>query len=308
MDLLADLLSRAGVRGSAGARISAGQRWGLSWGGTPGAGFYAVTEGSAWLGTPDEPLRRLSAGDLVLLPSGTEHTLRDAPGTAIDHRDCTAAVRAQEAGEALRLGHGAERTRILGASFSSDSESSTRLFAALPGAVVVHADRGGELDGTIRLLSRELAHPGLATTVVLDRLVDVLLVQLLRTWLDERPGEAAGSPLGILCDPVVRAALTALHQDPARPWTTSSLAASAAVSRATLTRRFLHATGEAPGAYLTRWRMDLAAARLRGGSEPLAAVARAVGYTSVPAFSRAFARIRGRSPGRYRLDARAARP
>ena len=100
------------------------------------------------------------------------------------------------------------------------------------------------------------------------------------------------------CDAVQR-----LHADPATPWTTATLAAATSVSRATLARRFPAATGATPAAYLTNWRMDLAAVRLRDTHDSLEAIA-AVGYGSVPAFSRAFSRTHGRTPGRYRNEAR----
>ncbi|MCX2734135.1 AraC family transcriptional regulator [Saccharopolyspora sp. NFXS83] len=306
MDLLADVLSRTGVRGSLGARIAAGQDWGLTWSGGAGAGFYAITAGGAWLGLPGHAPQQLAPGDVVLLPTGTEHTLGSSPGAAIDRRDCADAERAQAAGDVLRIGSGAARTHILGASFSSDAAASTQILAVLPEIIHVHAEHGSELEDTIRLLSRELARPRIATAVVLDRLVDILLIQLLRSWLDENPAQVAGTWLGVLRDPVVREAMTALHQDPAHPWTTEGLASQVAVSRATLTRRFLLTAGEAPGGYLTRWRMDLAATRLRDTDDTLDTIARSVGYTSVHAFSRAFSRTRGRAPGRYRLDSRAA--
>jgi transcriptional regulator GlxA family with amidase domain len=96
-----------------------------------------------------------------------------------------------------------------------------------------------------------------------------------------------------------------LHEDPARAWTTATLAEEVAVSRATLSRRFPAVVGETPGAYLTRWRMDLAARRLRDTDDSLEQIASAVGYTSVYAFSRAFSRARSLPPGRYRVAARA---
>ncbi|WP_243793456.1 AraC family transcriptional regulator [Saccharopolyspora gloriosae] len=305
MDLLADVLSRTGVRGSVGARIIAGQEWGLASTCTTGAGFYAVTAGTAWLSVPGRSPRQLISGDVVLLPNGSEHTLSSAPDAEVTVHGCPAAERAEAEGDVRRLGTGAAQTHMLGASFVSDAASSTQVLAALPDLVHVHAEHCGELDDTIRLLSRELARPKIAAAVVLDRLIDILLIQLLRAWLDENPPEVSGTWLGVLCDPVVRDAMTALHQDPARPWTTEVLAAQVAVSRATLTRRFLLTVGEAPGSYLTRWRMDLAATRLRDTDDTLETIARSVGYTSVYAFSRAFSRTRGRAPGRYRIDARA---
>lgn len=96
------------------------------------------------------------------------------------------------------------------------------------------------------------------------------------------------------------AAVTRLHADPSRAWTPATLARETGVSRATLSRRFATMTGESPGAYLTRWRMDLAARRLRDTDDSLETIAQSVGYTSVYAFSRAFSRIRSQPPGQYR--------
>jgi len=110
--------------------------------------------------------------------------------------------------------------------------------------------------------------------------------------------------LGALSDHTVGAAMSRLHEDPARSWPTAALARETGVSRATLTRRFATVTGESPGAYLTRWRMDLAARRLRDSDESLEAIARSVGYTSVHAFSRAFSRQRSQPPGQYRAASR----
>jgi AraC-like DNA-binding protein len=299
MDLLADALAVGGVRGTAGARLEAAGRWGISWDGISGAAFYAVTAGTAWLGLPDQPGRQLMPGDVVLLPNGTAHTLRSDPDAIV--KPCSSAEHARTCGGLVRLGHGDVQTHILGASYDYDPAVSTQVLAALPNVVHLRANNGGNcLDDTVRLLSRELAYPQLATTFVLNRLVDILLVQLLRVWLAGKPPEAQGSWLGVLGDPLVSVALTHLHENPARAWTTDLLAAELAISRSTLTRRFRAVTGETPGGYLTRWRMDLAAVRLRDTDETLDAIARSVGYTSVYAFSRAFRRTRHQAPGQYR--------
>jgi transcriptional regulator GlxA family with amidase domain len=99
--------------------------------------------------------------------------------------------------------------------------------------------------------------------------------------------------------------MNAIHQRPREPWTIESLAREVSVSRATLARRFAHLVGETPPEYLTRWRMDLAAQRLRDSDDTVAAIAAAVGYRSEYSFSRAFTRHRGLAPGRYRRHVRA---
>ncbi|MDR6317128.1 AraC family transcriptional regulator [Actinoplanes couchii] len=305
MDVVADVLALSGVRGTLGARVEAGGTWGVRWAESAEAGFYAVTGGAAWLTVPTggrEPVQLLP-GDVVLLPRGAAHTLSSVPGADIHACDVTAAARARAEGGVLRLGDGEVRTRILGATYRQDPAVRTPLLTLLP--EVVHI-AGEGLGDTVRLLARELTAPGIASAVVLDRLVDVLLVQLLRVWLDSRPGEIDGCWLGALNDPIMTEALGHLHRRPSHPWTTAELAAELSVSRATLARRFQSVIGQSPGTYLTRWRMDLAARRLRDTDDPIDSIARAVGYTSVYAFNRAFHRSRAEPPGRYRLTARAA--
>ncbi|BDZ52198.1 AraC family transcriptional regulator [Frondihabitans sucicola] len=304
---MADVLSVSGVRGTLGARIEATESWGVWWTDIPGAAFYAVTAGTAWLGIPGDEPRQLMPGDVVLLPRGAGHSLTSAPDAVAHSCDATLAAEARRTGTVLRFGDGEVQTHILGAAYEHDPAVSTQVLALLPDVVHLRADNGGGcLDDTVRLLARELAHPQVAAAVVMNSLVNILLVQLLRVWLVTRPAPTEPSWLGVLGDPLMTDALTLIHQDPARAWTTSMLAGELNVSRATLSRRFVSVVGEGPGAYLTRWRMDLAALRLRDSDETLESVAATVGYTSVYAFSRAFSRARGQSPGRFRVAARAA--
>jgi AraC-like DNA-binding protein len=206
-----------------------------------------------------------------------------------------------------RMGRGETRTQILCAHYAHDPVVTTQVLAALPALVHIRAlDGGVALQDTVRLLAREIAEPRMATSVILDRLVDVLLIQLLRVWLEGSPAPSDGCWLRVLRDPVIGAVVARIHEAPERPWTTETLATEVAVSRATLARRFPELVGETPAAYLTRWRMDLAARRLRDTDDPIDAVAEAVGYRSVPAFSRAFSRARGAAPGRFRVASRAA--
>ena len=108
-------------------------------------------------------------------------------------------------------------------------------------------------------------------------------------------------------DPVAGPALAVLHTQPSRDWTVPSLAAAIGVSRATLARRFPAQVGCTPAAYLTRWRMDLAAVRLRDTDDTVGAIASSLGYTSEYAFNRAFTRHRHIPPGRYRTRSRAGK-
>jgi AraC-like DNA-binding protein len=120
-----------------------------------------------------------------------------------------------------------------------------------------------------------------------------------------QPDDGTPSWLMALRDPPVARVLALLHARPAESWTLELLAREVHLSRATLARRFTSAVGESPLSYLARWRMHLAAQRLKDTSDAVATIARDVGYTSEYAFSRAFSRHRGQPPGRYRRAARA---
>jgi AraC-like DNA-binding protein len=300
MDPLTDVLAVARVRGAVAAALRAGDDWGLALEQMPGAAFHAVTAGVAWLRMPGQEPRRLLPGDVVLLPTGAPHAIASTPRGPLEPFDHQAARAARDRGEELRLGDGDPVTHILCANYRQDTEVAVRLLQLLPAAVHVPASPdGGAVEATLRMIATEIAGHRAGAAVVLDRLVDVLLVHVLRAWL-ERTAEGPASWLTALRDPVATAALTLLHADPARAWTVEALASRVGVSRATLARRFPALVGETPQAYLTRWRLDLAAGRLRLTDDPIDTIARGVGYTSEYAFSRAFSRARGLPPGRYR--------
>jgi AraC-like DNA-binding protein len=325
MDALAAVLEVAGVHGTVAATVNAADPWGLALDAVPGAAFHAITEGTAWLGTRtnprahgshrvgnniprDDPGVRLMPGDIVMLPAGTAHVLASAPGVRTQPFDHLAAEQALAAGGELTLGAGLIQTRILCASYHQDPAVTLPLLSLLPDVFHIPAGRATPgLDATLRQLAHELAQPQPGAAAVLNRLVDILLVQVLRIWLTTGvSGTGPASWLRALTDPVAGPALAALHAQPGRPWTVESLAARTGVSSATLARRFTARVGEPPAAYLTRWRMDLAAQRLRDTDDTVGAIARSLGYTSEYAFNRAFTRHRRTPPGRYRSQARPA--
>jgi AraC-like DNA-binding protein len=301
MDALTGLLELHAVRGVLGARIAAGEDWGWWSARTPGAAFHAVTEGTAWLARPGAEPIQLHAGDVLLLPGGAEHAIGSDPAAVARTSPQRSDTHSIDGDGTVLIGRGPARTHILCAHYEHDPVATAPVLALLPD--VVHVRSGEGLDDTVRLIRRELAAAQPAGPLLLARLVDVLLVQLLRAWL-ARDETAPPSPLRAVRDPVVGGAMAAIHADPARPWTTTTLARATAVSRATLARRFPAVAGETPAAYLTRHRMDLSARRLRDTDDSLEQIARDVGYTSVYAFSRAFRRARSLPPGRYRAAAR----
>jgi AraC-like DNA-binding protein len=184
-------------------------------------------------------------------------------------------------------------TVLLTGSYLLTGEVGERLLRALPPVVVLRrADWDSPLAG---LLADELERDAPGQEAVLDRLLDLLLITALRAWF-ARPEAAPPTWYTASADPVVGRALALLHHNAAHPWTVASLAAATGVSRATLARRFADLVGEPPMAFLTGWRLALAADLLRDPDTTLGAVARQVGYGSPFALSTAYKRAHGVSP------------
>jgi AraC-like DNA-binding protein len=298
VDVISDVLSVAGVRGTVAGTAEAGRGWGLGFDETNPACFHALGAGTAWLRVPGHDPLQLMPGDIVLLPRGGEHGLAAAADTALVPFSSIAV----SADRAFCVGEPPTQTRIYCGHYHQDASSATPLFELLPDLVHVPASPGSApgLEATLRLLAHELGETRIGRPTVLDRLIDIVLVQVLRVWLDQHPDSIPTSWLRALADPPVAAALAAIHADPARDWTIAALAEAASVSRATLARRFTALVGQPPSRYLAAWRMDLAARELVRTDRSIDSVAREVGYQSEFAFSKAFTRLRGTPPGRYR--------
>jgi AraC-like DNA-binding protein len=192
-------------------------------------------------------------------------------------------------------------TVIITGTYPLDGEVGRRVLRVLPQRVVL---RSSDVDGTlVEMLAREVVQDLPGQEAVLDRLLDLLLISCLRTWLsrDDAPGWYRAD-----ADPVVGAALRLIHHDPARAWTVDSLAREVGLSRAAFSRRLTTLVGEPPMSYLTGWRLDLAADLLLEPDATLTSVARAVEYASPFALSAAFKRVRGVSPAAHRARAGAA--
>src|SRR4029453_11221510 len=205
----------------------------------------------------------------------------------------------------LRHGGGGRATDLICGAFEFDGPDTKSFLGVLPEWIRVQKDerRGNEwLDATIRFLTHETHKPELGATTIITSLIDVLFVEAVRTWLKQQPPVAAGW-LGALRDPSIGAALGLIHQAPEKRWTVPALSAAVGLSRSPFAARFTALVGQSPMAYVKRWRLQRGASLLRHQALALSSVAERVGYESAAAFSRAFTREFGRSPGRYRHDA-----
>lgn len=193
-------------------------------------------------------------------------------------------------------------TTLVCAGYDYDLDVAQPLMAPLPRILHVPADPvgGRDIAAIVDLLAGEIGLREAGSRAAAARLIDLLLIAAIRRWIEQQPQDARPSWLTALRDPLVGRVLAILHDRPAEPWTLATIAGEAHVSRATLARRFTDAVGEAPLAYLRRWRMQLATQRLKHTTDTVETIARDVGYSSEYAFNRAFSRHRGHPPGRYR--------
>ncbi|GAB2598930.1 AraC family transcriptional regulator [Streptomyces capparidis] len=307
MDVLSDALTamRTGVPHAGLSRNRA--PWGVRFDGDDGgAGFHVVLRGSCWLLPREgEPLR-MGPGDVAFLPHGRGHGLAGDPGTPLAPFD------GGDGGDGDDGGHGdggVADTELLCGAYRLDGARRHPLLDGLPEVVHIPSRPGThpQLRSAIDLLAVELDRPRPGGSALLTSLLDVLLLYLLRAWYEERSDRTRTGWAAALHDGPVSAALRALHRDPAHPWTVASLGRAAGLSRAAFARRFTALVGQPPLAYLTWWRMTLAARLLRDTDLPLRAVAERTGYTSEFAFAKAFKREYGTPPGSYRRDGDGAR-
>lgn len=270
--------------------------------------IVVILRGHAWVGTEVEGYS-LVAGDVVLARGPDHYLFADSPGTPpqlriLPGQECVS-LSGQSLAEVMGLGVRTWGNRADGATaaligtYQGHSEVGRRLTAALPPIAVL---REGEWDSPVlALLESELGQEGPGQQAVLDRLLDLLVIASVRAWF-ARPEATAPPWYAARGDRVVGAALELLHDEPSRGWTVATLAGAVGVSRASLARRFADLVGEPPMAYLTGWRLALAADLLLQPDATVARVARQVGYGSPFALSTAFKRAYGRSPREHRSE------
>jgi AraC-like DNA-binding protein len=302
MDPLADVLDLSRVRGALMANVRAHAPWGIALPQSTGASFHAVTSGTAWLRVDGGSPIQLMPGDLLLLPSGVAHRLASEPRGRCRPFDRSMKDELMTPGGDLDLGgHGAVTTFVC-AGYDYDLDVTQPLMGLLPGVLHVPADpvAGRSVAAIVDLLAAEMGLRNAGSRAAVARLIDLLLIAAIRRWAERQPDIGPRSWLVALRDPLIGPVLGLLHERPGEAWTLEKLAREVHVGRATLARRFNEEVGQPPLAYLSNWRMQIAAQRLKHTTDTVESIARDVGYTSEYAFNRAFSRHRGEPPGRYR--------
>jgi AraC family transcriptional regulator, alkane utilization regulator len=263
--------------------------------------FHLLTAGSAWLEVEGQPTSiRVSAGDLLILPRGDAHMVRDSPKSPVQWLDSILQDTPPVNGQ-LNHGGGGERSELLCGGFAVDQLTGRPLLEALP--TVVHL-RGSEgrapewLVGLIRMIATEMDASGPGSEAVVTRLTDALLAQALRRCLLEVDQKM--STTTPISDPNIARALRLVRDHPDQHWTVPKLSAAVSMSRSAFAERFRSATGESPMQHLTRYRMARAAEYLRATNAGVREIARLTGYDSEVTVTKAFRRHFGVAPGAYR--------
>lgn len=277
--------------------------WGLSMPQTPGCmWFHAVTAGRCTVEVGDAEPLEVGPGDFLLVPHGAGHVLHT--DGRVSTPDVTTIPHAIEEDRyaLLRYGGGGALTTLVCGVVRLADPAAQDLVAALPPCIHLNALASPHtqwMQSTLQLMaveSRQLATGG---DTIVTRLADILVVQALRTWLRDEANTNDGW-LAALRDPQLGRALAAVHRSPQEDWTVASLAGVAGMSRAAFSARFSAKVGETPLRYVTRARMRIAANLLERDDLGVGEVAQRVGYQSEAAFSRAFKRHAGMTPGAAR--------
>jgi AraC-like DNA-binding protein len=311
MDAIAGLLDGPRARRAFLLRCTMDPPWALHIRDEAPLTLVAVLRGHAcFVVDGGEPVR-LGQGDVAIVLGPDHYLFADDPATppqAIIHPDqrCTTPdgqeIPQMRVFGVRRWGNAADgATEVLTGTYNAEGEVSRRLLDALPSRLVLRRDEWQS--PVLGLLAAEMLRDDVGQDAVLDRLLDLLLIDAVRTYL-RRAEQAAPGWYRARRDPVVAQAIRLLQESPAEPWTVGTLARQARVSRATLARRFADVVGQPPMEFLTQWRVTLAADLILDPAETVASVARAVGYSSPYALSAAFKRVRGVSPHQHRTAQR----
>jgi AraC-like DNA-binding protein len=297
-DDLSRMLDAIRVRSVVYCRSELGAPWGLRVQASPQAKFHLVISGAALLSVDDDGGEAvLEAGDLVLLPQGSGHVVRDKEGSRVRDLDRILDVHPVDESGTMHYGGCGPKTLLVCGGF--DTVSFDELLAWLPQMVVsdTATDGLGRWLDPMTDLIRGQRGPKPGEAAVIAKVADVFLTDVLRQYL-----ASSNWSLPLVADPDAATAevLTLMHRRSGEPWTIAALANEVGASRSSLASRFQAAVGMAPMTYLTRLRLARAAGDLAASARPLAEVARAAGYDNESSFSKAFARHHGQPPGQYR--------
>jgi AraC-like DNA-binding protein len=269
--------------------------------------YHLLLQGRAYAETRDIRLL-LHPGDIVVFPHGDSHIVESGPAPYTIDTEAELQRILAHGLKVSRLGGGGEVSHFVCGFMACEPRLSQVFLAGLPPLfkVSIRDDpQGAWLENSIQHSITQTGDGQAGSEAVLAKLSEMLFVETLRRYIVQMPAQQTGWLAGAR-DPEVGKALALIHSRPADPWTLTDLATAVGLSRSVLAQRFHDYLGEPPFAYLTRWRIQMGAQMLASTNYSVAQIASEVGYESEPAFNRAFKRVFGQPPARYRAAARTA--
>jgi AraC-like DNA-binding protein len=264
------------------------------------AHFHFFERGQGWIELEETGAQTsVMSGDLVILPRGGAHILKDDRKTKAVNID---SILDHHEDHILRYGGGGLETSTVCGAFAFEDQIGNPILPLLP--ELIHVPRANIesaiwLEQMLRLLAHEAQYPREGSGSIIGHLTGIIFVQAVRAWIETQP-QGQGGWLGALRDKQISSALNLMHQRPDDQWTISKLAAAVGMSRSPFAMKFTSLVGEAPLAYLTKWRMNLAASYLTNEQVSIREVAERVGYESQASFTNAFKRSFTVSPREYK--------
>ncbi|MBT7954301.1 MAG: AraC family transcriptional regulator [Rhodospirillaceae bacterium] len=267
--------------------------WAMKMDQSPFAQFHVVVRGRCVADFHDQQIDA-AAGDILHLPHGSAHSLADQAG-----REAVPGMRVLQDQELFSKGPAA--TQLLCGHYEYRSDIKHPLLEQLPDVIHLKSfefSTTSGIEGVLPLLLREMNEGAPGSDVIIERLAEILLIQVLRAYLAQ-----AKIPAGFLAamsDTRLTRAIKLIHDHAAEKLTIDDLATAAGMSRSGFALQFKKVSEISPIAYLVKWRLWQATDLLNTTGMRLARVAEKSGYESEISFSRAFKREFGIAPGQYR--------
>jgi AraC-like DNA-binding protein len=316
-DILSTLLKSVRIAGSLQFCVHAAGHWQtdgaprmgqLARAAVPAIPFHVVANGRCWLRVEGRVID-LNEGDVVAFPFATGHALGLGAAGRLIYPIDDLPTRPWSDVPVLRYGDGPITTRLLCGFISLEAMNFQPLREALPIMMRIESDAqrtSSLMRSAVQELIAEADARSPGGTSVVERLTEIILIELLRNEIVSRQGTARGLLAG-MADPIVARALASIHATPMANWTVAAIAKASATSRSVLSDKFGAIIGKSPMRYLREWRLLLASNALADSAKPISHIAEEAGYDTEAAFSRAFSRLHGVPPARWRAHARRQR-
>lgn len=264
--------------------------------------FHIITAGKCWLQVGKNKPHLLHQGTIVLVPQGKGHVISSDVCAKPEDLFNIPVDKVSERYEVMRYGGGGELTELTCGVVSFDHVSGQQLILHLPEQLIIgswDADTNSWLQSMLRFITNEAKELKIGGETIITHLSDILIIQVIRAWVDSAP-EAHEGWFAALRHQQIGKVLVTIHRNFEKTWTVESLAREVGMSRSAFSAKFTDLVGDSVKSYLTNWRMQIARNRLMNNMFPISIIAEQMGYNTEAAFSRAFKRNLGITPGSVR--------